>query len=807
MKKIILTLAVFSITILCFSQNVGIGSTTPLARLHVSDSNVVFTGPTTLPTSTNFNPPLQGAGTRMLWYPQKGAFRIGVVDGTQWDKNNIGRYSFAAGNNTRAVGHGSVAMGDNTIALSDNAFAMGTGVSASAYSSVAMNFGTSASGPYSTAIGLSTIAGGNTSIAMGRGTKAFGDRSTAMGDSTFASGTASTAIGYNTKAQGLASFAGGGLSTASGIYSTALGNNATASGYYSTALGNNTSAQGQQSTAIGYSSVASGITSIAIGHSVRATGDRSIALGDSTLASGPSSIAMGLYTKAWQSGSFAAGISTIANGIFSTAMGNSTTAQGDQSTAFGNLTLASGASSMAMGVGTNASGLGSVAMNVGTTALGIYSTAMGQSTIAAGNTSIAMGRFTKAFGDRSIAMGDSTFASGTSSAAMGLSTKAKSPYSLVAGMYNDTSYAGFSLFEVGNGSSNNTRRNAMTVSKDGQVRIEGPPTESGIASLSLGSYGDVVVDKPGLWGGRFIVKENGYVGIGMAIPGSLLHTGYGTVRIEGQQTVGSGASLSLGGWGDVVIDRPGTVGGRFMIKENGNVGINKANPTVKLDIASSNSEITYSPLTSLGIENWGSHYISMLSNNGNSGIVFGNTLSNTDGGIIYNSASAPTDPRSLNFTTAGGVTRMKILSNGNAWLSGSLSQSSDARLKKNILPLSNSLTSIQQINGYTYNWKDENRDKGQQIGVLAQELQKIYPQLVKENSNGELSVNYTGLIPVLVEGMKEQQRQIEELKLELKKLTIANQSKNKSYAKAKGNAINYSRGDAAPLRKINLTHY
>lgn len=43
-----------------------------------------------------------------------------------------------------------------------------------------------------------------------------------------------------------------------------------------------------------------------------------------------------------------------------------------------------------------------------------------------------------------------------------------------------------------------------------------------------------------------------------------------------------------------------------------------------------------------------------------------------------------------------------------------------------------------------------------------QEVQKVYPELVKENNNGELSVNYIGLIPVLVEGMKEQQRQLDE---------------------------------------------
>jgi len=48
--------------------------------------------------------------------------------------------------------------------------------------------------------------------------------------------------------------------------------------------------------------------------------------------------------------------------------------------------------------------------------------------------------------------------------------------------------------------------------------------------------------------------------------------------------------------------------------------------------------------------------------------------------------------------------------------------------------------------------------------LLAQEVKKVFPELVKENEKGELSVNYIGLIPVLIESIKEQQKQIDELK-------------------------------------------
>ena len=100
-------------------------------------------------------------------------------------------------------------------------------------------------------------------------------------------------------------------------------------------------------------------------------------------------------------------------------------------------------------------------------------------------------------------------------------------------------------------------------------------------------------------------------------------------------------------------------------------------------------------------------------------------------------------------------------SDGNAWLQGTLTQNSDARLKKDILPLQNPLQKIIQLNGYTYHWKDEQLDKSLQTGMLAQEVQKMFPELVKENKDGVLAVNYAGLIPVLIESVKEQQQIIE----------------------------------------------
>lgn len=120
--------------------------------------------------------------------------------------------------------------------------------------------------------------------------------------------------------------------------------------------------------------------------------------------------------------------------------------------------------------------------------------------------------------------------------------------------------------------------------------------------------------------------------------------------------------------------------------------------------------------------------------------------------------------------SAGTVTTPFILyGNGNATLSGTLTQSSDIRLKKNIHPINNALGAITKLNGYSYNWKNNAQDNTLQMGVIAQEVQQVFPSLVKQDDKGMLSVNYSGLIPVLIEAIKEQQKQIDELKQMLHK--------------------------------------
>ena len=84
--------------------------------------------------------PAEGAGTRMMWYPRKAAFRAGQINGTQWDAANIGEWSVAIGQNARASGSNSIAFGWNAVSAGSTTFAAGEDVTATGAASVALGY-------------------------------------------------------------------------------------------------------------------------------------------------------------------------------------------------------------------------------------------------------------------------------------------------------------------------------------------------------------------------------------------------------------------------------------------------------------------------------------------------------------------------------------------------------------------------------------------------------------------------------------------------------------------------------------------
>jgi len=378
-------------------------------------------------------------------------------------------------------------------------------------------------------------------------------------------------------------------------------------------------------------------------------GDHSFAVGLNTKA-GYGSIVMGTSSTAYFAG-IAIGSGCISSGQCSVAMGQVTTASGKNSVAIGRDLLASGSYSTAIGVMTTASGMGAVAMGLGTVASGSASTAIGWETTASTGYDVAMGYKTRASGGSSTAMGDNTVASGGSSTAIGWQVRAKALGSVSLGSFNDDTdnpdpsiYDPLDrIFQIGNGDGN-TRSNAMTV------------------------------------------LRNGNVGIGTVSPSQKLHIAAGGVRFEGTPTQG-GIALSLGGNGDVQVDAPGVAAGRFVIKDNGKVGIGINTPSQKLHVI------------------------------------------------------------------------------GNICATGTISNCSDIRYKQNISPIAHSLSSVLSMNGLYYYWKknefpEMEFSNERQIGFSAQEVEKLFPEVVMTDANGYKSVDYGRLTPVLVEAIKEQQKQI-----------------------------------------------
>ena len=105
-------------------------------------------------------------------------------------------------------------------------------------------------------------------------------------------------------------------------------------------------------------------------------------------------------------------------------------------------------------------------------------------------------------------------------------------------------------------------------------------------------------------------------------------------------------------------------------------------------------------------------------------------------------------------------TDLMTLASGSLTVAGDIILSSDARLKSNIVTLGPTLISLMQLDAKRYTMKADKEQK-QKIGLLAQEVQKVFPELVSEDKNGMLAVNYQALVPVLINALKEQEEQFQ----------------------------------------------
>ncbi|MBB69277.1 MAG: hypothetical protein CMC77_04290 [Flavobacteriaceae bacterium] len=337
----------------------------------------------------------------------------------------------------------------------------------------------------------------------------------------------------------------------------------------------------------------------------------------------------------------------------------------------------------------------------GTNPSGTDASAMGRETTASEYYSTAMGYQTTASGAASTAMGDDTTASGYASTAMGDDTTASGDYSTAMG--DDTTASGHWSTAIGFGT-----------------------TASGSRSTAMG----------------YSTEASGSRSTAM-----------------GYQTTASGAASTSSGFNSTASGDYSTAMGRSTTA-SANYSIATGWYTEASGIASTamgdDTTASGSRSTAMGYSTEASDYASLVIGQHN---LLGSTVTNsatefsTDNTAFVIGNGANTDNRSDALT---------VLFDGTTTIAGDLSINSDARLKANIISLGSTLAKVLQIDGKSYTMKKDDNQK-QKIGVLAQDIEKVFPELVSE-SNGVKSVNYQGLVPVLINALKEQQTEIDELK-------------------------------------------
>lgn len=272
----------------------------------------------------------------------------------------------------------------------------------------------------------------------------------------------------------------------------------------------------------------------------------------------------------------------------------------------------------------------------------------------------------------------------------------------------------------------------------------------------------------------------------------------GTMRTDGTFQVGNGGStLNVPNGGDfayrsnvLFANTSGRVGiGTTSIPSDVALEVNGAIGTSRMGVGG-----TYNSTEVQGIWSIAPNYKISTANN-DFGTQYGMVYAHTNAGTSGSKKPIAGWGHQIMFTNSGTRNISLSMTNGNAYFAGNVSigstssgsydlyvngkigsnginETSDIRFKKDIKPLEGSLDKLLQLNGVTYYWRhdefpERKFEEGRDIGVIAQEVEKIFPELVKTDDQGYKAVEYSHLVPVLIEAVKEQQEIINSQKAEL----------------------------------------
>lgn len=183
---------------------------------------------------------------------------------------------------------------------------------------------------------------------------------------------------------------------------------------------------------------------------------------------------------------------------------------------------------------------------------------------------------------------------------------------------------------------------------------------------------------------------------------------------------------------------------------------------------------TNSPNIQMGGQSWENNDLPFFQLFGNVEDGNGWYLNNTYLGVATDGTDEWASLSLMKTNIVGQTSQETILLDGysgNINISGSLSQSSDERLKKDIKTIENALDKTNRLRGVTYTWKTDVHNEDPQIGVIAQEVEKVFPEFVLTDEDGMKSVNYAQMTAVLIEAVKELNAKISDLEKENKVLT------------------------------------
>ncbi len=198
---------------------------------------------------------------------------------------------------------------------------------------------------------------------------------------------------------------------------------------------------------------------------------------------------------------------------------------------------------------------------------------------------------------------------------------------------------------------------------------------------------------------------------------------------------------------------------------NGSTGVTIANTGVTSNVAGSGISVS-GATGAVTITNTG-----VTSNVAGTGV----TVSGATGAVTISIGQAVATSSNVQFNSLGvGMAASATAGRIDATNDIVAYSSSDRRFKNNIKPIENPLAKIIKISGNTFDWNEENKAEhgyeGNDVGVIAQEVEEVLPQLVQDRDNGYKAVKYDKLVALLIEGIKEQQQHIDNLTIQVEEL-------------------------------------